>query len=103
MTINMMHDIVFFKVTATTEIYPDRPALSLHDALPIFLGLPSRGGAAKDPCKSSCSLERKGGRAAFNAAFRDDKAQCTGTGAAKRQCLKAARRDRKSTRLNSSH
>src|SRR5947209_11163756 len=66
----------FFNDTATTEIY----TLSLHDALPILLGYSSMGvGAAEPPARAIRSIwmscEREASRS----------------------------RDRKSTRLNSSH
>src|SRR2546430_10961080 len=65
----------FFNDTATTEIY----TLSLHDALPI----------------SGCRARQAGGRAG-RAAWLGRRAGC-GPG------LRDTRRDRKSTRLNSSH
>src|SRR3989442_2402938 len=71
--------IFFFNDTATTEIY----TLSLHDALPI-----------SPPCsRRSRSSSRAGCRRAWIGPCRSD---CR-TGASSRS------RDRKSTRLNSSH
>src|SRR3712207_7660688 len=82
----------FFNDTATTEIY----TLSLHDALPIC-----RGGRA-----------RRDGR---DGRFRGPPAGRAERGAGRRRVVRAevpraphglrarARRDRKSTRLNSSH
>src|SRR2546430_12223161 len=72
----------FFNDTATTEIY----TLSLHDALPIFPGTSSQ---------PNCSSERSaGGQAAqaLHARAADSLSQ-----------LRAFEKDRKSTRLNSSH
>src|SRR5260221_6596685 len=65
--------VFFFNDTATTEIY----TLSLHDALPISLSV-----------KPTCIFERP--KLAFATA-------------ARKTAPRAARRDRKSTRLNSSH
>src|SRR5438270_14063627 len=68
----------FFNDTATTEIY----TLSLHDALPILGG----GGDRADRAARRC--------------------RCRSTGAARvlrRTAGERAQRDRKSTRLNSSH
>src|SRR5947208_6214863 len=67
--------IFFFNDTATTDIY----TLSLHDALPICR--PVRPPAAAGGRRGACGGERAPARAARG----------------------AARRDRKSTRLNSSH
>src|SRR2546430_10038879 len=72
----------FFNDTATTEIY----TLSLHDALPILLILPSAPGVSG--CNPSLQIPAN---------------RWAGFGA---QCpvqLKRHHRDRKSTRLNSSH
>src|SRR3712207_7775790 len=66
----------FFNDTATTEIY----TLSLHDALPI--SVPRRTGSR------SGSTPRRGS---------------SGRGPSPRSRARAPRRDRKSTRLNSSH
>src|SRR5512144_844348 len=48
-------------------------------------------GAAVNPCKASCSAERSACKGAAKSAFQSDKEKCTGTGKAKRQCVKAAR------------
>src|SRR3989442_6847413 len=69
-----MFDFFFFNDTATTEIY----TLSLHDALPI------------SPCVGVFGAEERGYRDILS----------TEIGAFLRQ---SAMRDRKSTRLNSSH
>src|SRR5256885_16745518 len=72
--------LFFFNDTATTEIY----TLSLHDALPISVfHLAIRPGlAARDRAGVSSAVRRLG---------------------AARGAAPLARRDRKSTRLNSSH
>src|SRR3712207_8141269 len=77
-----MIDIFFFNDTATTEIY----TLSLHDALPIYARpLRAKGGVAQiGPRKSA--VERFGRSARDAAEERHE-----------------GKRDRKSTRLNSSH
>src|SRR2546430_13735271 len=67
--------LFFFNDTATTEIY----TLSLHDALPISHRRVSHGLARR--------LQRR----------------VAGDGARRFQALRLASRDRKSTRLNSSH
>src|SRR3712207_7457844 len=72
----------FFNDTATTEIY----TLSLHDALPIYAG--RRRPGEEDPGHG-----REG--APDHRLPRD--------GPRDRRALPRARRDRKSTRLNSSH
>src|SRR5256885_9279910 len=73
----------FFNDTATTEIY----TLSLHDALPIFRRVPRVAVAAEDP---RCRVLRPA------PASVDPELD-----ALRRRVL--GRRDRKSTRLNSSH
>src|SRR5438477_8003342 len=77
MSMNIRHfslpPLFFFNAPATTEIY----TLSLHDALPISAaGAPDTGRGARDQ-----HVQRPGDRGARN----------------------FGRRDRKSTRLNSSH
>src|SRR3989442_11208679 len=67
----------FFNDTATTEIY----TLSLHDALPISTWWPSSGPSTLCSAKWIADLERR--RLAL--------------------CRDEMKRDRKSTRLNSSH
>src|SRR2546427_9277085 len=71
----------FFNDTATTEIY----TLSLHDALPIYPG----------PRRPARCIGRRG---PFDAPLGDDL-----QGADARPARSRRRRDRKSTRLNSSH
>src|SRR3712207_8478829 len=75
--------LFFFNDTATTEIY----TLSLHDALPICHG-------AAGPARHAGVGDRRVGRAGACGARR------SGDRAALRQL---GRRDRKSTRLNSSY
>src|SRR3712207_7554571 len=73
--------LFFFNDTATTEIY----TLSLHDALPIYRRDPRvRGDRARDPVRARVA-EHHAGHAGLQG--RGD----------------ALDRDRKSTRLNSSH
>src|SRR3712207_7621738 len=76
----------FFNDTATTEIY----TLSLHDALPIW---------ARGPCPRNSSPQRPPAAVPAIASHwrRRDKAVRSGSPA------RANLRDRKSTRLNSSH
>src|SRR3712207_8447063 len=74
---------VFFNDTATTEIY----TLSLHDALPI-----SKAGRAADPRREARSGHREGAEAPRRV---EGGRPARGDG--------GRRRDRKSTRLNSSH
>src|SRR3712207_8090576 len=83
----------FFNDTATTEIY----TLSLHDALPICL--PFAGGMGQHPLLQARSSEAQVVIVCF----------ATGVAAALSTLIKASsytqlpKRDRKSTRLNSSH
>src|SRR2546428_2103015 len=80
-----MYSIFFFNDTATTEIY----TLSLHDALPI--------------CTSRWS-SRKAAIASTPRPTRAPRVSCSDDGSTPSQQLtRAARVDRKSTRLNSSH
>src|SRR2546427_9378243 len=69
----------FFNDTATTEIY----TLSLHDALPIFLGRQALVGRLGDLVRGGSGASDPAGIPALISA--------------------AIRTDRKSTRLNSSH
>src|SRR5689334_23475963 len=76
--------VFFFTGTSTTEIY----TLSLHDALPILVVEASqRGGARSEPTS---------GRVAGDS-------DCTRRLRVRRRTDMAGQRDRKSTRLNSSH
>src|SRR3712207_8082872 len=78
----------FFNDTATTEIY----TLSLHDALPIFherASVRARGGRAR-ACRCSALSASKCGGGGLRGPFRLHAAD-------------GGIRDRKSTRLNSSH
>src|SRR2546430_9653275 len=72
----LLSTFFFFNDTATTEIY----TLSLHDALPIC-----------DPCGSRC------------APWAADTARCSWTRSPRRARCRRYQKDRKSTRLNSSH
>src|SRR5688572_31073179 len=83
--------LVFFKDTATTEIY----TLSLHDALPIW---------AKAPAATASSGDIKRvptGSLARIWAFTSASIAATSSGVSALGCEKS--KDRKSTRLNSSH
>src|SRR5207249_11705261 len=75
--------ILLFTATAPTDMY----ALSLHDALPIFIGHRAGGAATGRPRSTS---GRRGGSSGSD-------------GTAARAPGAKATRDRKSTRLNSSH
>src|SRR3989442_12508799 len=90
MHVSLTSDVFFFffNDTATTEIY----TLSLHDALPI-LPLPARGGGAG----RDAPLHRPPRRPALGAG------RATERRASRPALLRKAHRDRKSTRLNSSH
>src|SRR5687768_18305232 len=76
-----------FSAPATTAIY----TLSLHDALPIFLGFGCAGAAANDQLARSGRLEGP-----------QHRAQGVGLGDT-RLVIRGRGGDRKSTRLNSSH
>src|SRR3712207_8003630 len=86
----------FFNDTATTEIY----TLSLHDALPIChalrLGAGPRAGGARGHRADGADGDE---RAAHAHRARADRAGAAGAGPPPLRLL----RDRKSTRLNSSH
>src|SRR2546426_9044992 len=86
--------IFFFNDTATTEIY----TLSLHDALPIYVwGGRAAGGVRRDARGASRSPHRGRPRSALPSRQRRSHRS-------RRQPRTSAhRRDRKSTRLNSSH
>src|SRR5438034_7191469 len=76
----------------TTEIY----TLSLHDALPIFPAVPAAGGAAPAGAHRAAGHRRRVGQTAPHT--------LTNWGSGASDCwFSAAQRDRKSTRLNSSH
>src|SRR5690606_42098405 len=88
-------------VTATTAVYP----LSLHDALPIW-GVPGHGRRARGLVRGE---EPEGGGAqepVVNGGGRRAawpwRRPC-GAGRGRRRSPRGGRRDRKSTRLNSSH
>ena len=80
----------FFNDTATTEIY----TLSLHDALPIL-----QSGVGKGVIGD---VRRVGGMCALELVTDGDASKPNGEMAGK-ILLEARQRDRKSTRLNSSH
>src|SRR5256885_3988217 len=86
----MIFFFFFFNDTATTEIY----TLSLHDALPIWL---SRGAATHNPLVPGSN---PGGPIEHCTAPRKPHGYA---GRACRGCPSCPWRDRKSTRLNSSH
>src|SRR3712207_7775006 len=80
----------FFNDTATTEIY----TLSLHDALPISAWQRIRGRESADPARPGDRADRAGRRRAE----RPGRDRHGGL-----RPRRDERRDRKSTRLNSSH
>src|SRR5256886_12633650 len=86
-----MYFFFFFNDTATTEIY----TLSLHDALPICGQLPRLGHARL--------LRRRGGRGGASGHHRGPGPPGSRRPQAFRRGRGHVRRDRKSTRLNSSH
>src|SRR3712207_7231318 len=86
--------LFFFNDTATTEIY----TLSLHDALPICLGVDPR--KADQMVRGTVNLPHGTGKTARVIVF------ATGDKAAEAEAAGAdvvGSEDRKSTRLNSSH
>src|SRR5258707_1449274 len=87
----------FFNDTATTEIY----TLSLHDALPIFLGLPARPKFLEgvSECRQPPVLLAQ---PFIGGGHHGSKSPKPSFGCANSR-RRAASRDRKSTRLNSSH
>src|SRR3712207_8131435 len=89
-----LYDLVFFfNDTATTEIY----TLSLHDALPIFASCASGSSPTgkRAPLPTSATT---GGPNAARSATPTDSVKPTVS-----KLLGGTQRDRKSTRLNSSH
>src|SRR3712207_7302767 len=82
----------FFNDTATTEIY----TLSLHDALPICHGRPDQAVQRRAGLPAQGEPGERVGRTAAGAG-----ARAAGRGGLPPDRLR--RRDRKSTRLNSSH
>src|SRR5256885_12571386 len=87
--LTVLSSLFFFNDTATTEIYP----LSLHDALPIWVGLGHlrRGDRRLEP-RAHAPLVRREVVVPQRALLADPE-----------QHVHALGRDRKSTRLNSSH
>src|SRR5256885_10014041 len=86
----------FFNDTATTEIY----TLSLHDALPISTAS-ARAPSARCGCSKNCSFPTRCTCCRFRRAC-CSAATWSSTRWARCRCCATAR-DRKSTRLNSSH
>src|SRR3546814_18823623 len=81
--------VFFFNDTATTEIYTYLHTLSLHDALPIYPDQAGGAGRIAEQCAATAGAAVDADRAADRIAERQESAV---------DC-----RDRKSTRLNSSH
>src|SRR3546814_13811521 len=97
--------VLFFNVTANTEIYSDRHTLSLHDALPIFIDRQDAGIAVMlrrtgllDEAHAAMDLHAHGSDLAADIGG-------PGPGGRRGRDLEGPdrQRDRKSTRLNSSH
>src|SRR5438477_4945840 len=86
--------VFFFNDTATTEIY----TLSLHDALPIWF----RGGAARRRHRSG-AVDRPAPARRAAACARPRAERAAGDPGRRAAGLREQSRDRKSTRLNSSH
>src|SRR3712207_9205197 len=82
----------FFNDTATTEIY----TLSLHDALPILRGGHGAAGVHQAPHELAVERNAFGGPPPHRLQQGRHRAEVVHRG-------RAAHRDRKSTRLNSSH
>src|SRR3712207_7749279 len=82
-------ELIFFNDTATTEIY----TLSLHDALPIF----DIEGSWSDYSVESPSLRYSASVASGSSVMPSSPSATTSS------AWSSASRDRKSTRLNSSH
>src|SRR3712207_7718524 len=90
MTVSLTIYFFFFNDTATTEIY----TLSLHDALPILQEV--------EPARHGEALWRRRRAVLGVAAASDERADLVAHLPGRRR-LDDAPRDRKSTRLNSSH
>src|SRR3989442_5890455 len=88
-----LYRFFFFNDTATTEIY----TLSLHDALPISRGKGCR--ASRQSSTYTCGPQLQIDR--IPRALSRESRRTGDTGV--RVCLLSLERDRKSTRLNSSH
>src|SRR3712207_8744367 len=82
----------FFNDTATTEIY----TLSLHDALPIY----REGGSGATPVRATGPGAH---RDVFGAEAGREALEKSVTGLTRERARYIEQRDRKSTRLNSSH
>src|SRR3546814_19792051 len=100
----MLLVLCVFTATATPEIYTYVHPLSLHDALPICCCRSTRGSSREEPAAARSSHSRPGRR---RAGAGIPGAADPGGGARVVQQGElhppAAARDRKSTRLNSSH
>src|SRR3546814_19585286 len=96
-----------FNDPTTTRIYTYLHTLSLHDALPILLGLLGLAAVALGAYGShAATLAEPAAQAVFETAVRYHFAHLPGLGLAAllgTLAPVAGRRDRKSTRLNSSH
>src|SRR5260221_2751683 len=88
----------FFNDTATTEIY----TLSLHDALPISAGIRDGSGGAIQIIDVGRTFGDADNGSLFDENF-TERVVGPGSGATTRSVKFSSKRDRKSTRLNSSH
>src|SRR5687768_18365160 len=88
-----IHIVFFFNDTATTEIY----TLSLHDALPIFQWR-SIGGARATASQRTSFLSPPANGCGLATEFGSPTVSCSSS-----YGFATPERDRKSTRLNSSH
>src|SRR3712207_8353317 len=93
-----MTSFFFFNDTATTEIY----TLSLHDALPIFDDVPPRAAEDRLELLDDLPVAAHGAVEALQVAV-DDEDEVVELLAARHRDRAQRLRDRKSTRLNSSH
>src|SRR2546429_4152601 len=94
----MLTAFFFFNDTATTEIY----TLSLHDALPISTP-PPRWSRSRGASSIGCTRSRRGNRPPATARCSASSRICWRRSRASRKSRCSRTRDRKSTRLNSSH
>src|SRR3546814_17299648 len=89
-TVTVILYCVFCNDTATTDIYTYLHTLSLHDALPIWIGRPAKLTSASEAGSSTSADVSATGKP--RSVISSIRASATGLSA-----------DRKSTRLNSSH